>query len=152
MKKFAIFAASGFGLGFSPFAPGTAGSLPGLLSAWAIASLSTGWQVAAAAVLTAAAVPLCDVAEQHFGKKDDGRIVADEYMTFPICLIGIPWLSRPWFLAAAFIVCRIMDIAKPPPARQAQNLTGGLGIVADDAVSGLYALAVNHLLWHFLGG
>jgi phosphatidylglycerophosphatase A len=150
MKTLVILLATGFGLGWSPLASGTVGSLPGVLVAWAVASWSLGPQILTAVILAMAAVLLCEIGEQHFGRKDDGRIVADEYLTFPICLIGIPWLSHPWFLAVAFVICRLMDIVKPPPARQAQNLTGGLGIVADDVTSSLYALLVNHVLWHFI--
>ena len=152
MKKLALFFATGFGLGWSPVASGTFGSLPGMLIAWCVAPWGVGWQVLAAAVLAAVAVPLCDIGEELLARKDDGRIVADEYLTFPICLIGIPWLTHPWFLGIAFVVCRVMDIVKPPPARQAQNLTGGLGIVTDDVLSGLYALLLNHLLWRFIVG
>jgi len=150
MKKLALIPATGFGLGWSPLASGTVGSLPGVLIAWGIVSWSTGLQILTAVVMAAVAVPLCDAAEQYLGRKDDGRIVADEYMTFPICLIGIPWLNHPWFLAVAFVICRLLDIVKPPPARQAQDLTGGLGIVADDVISSLYALLINHLLWRFI--
>jgi phosphatidylglycerophosphatase A len=44
-------------------------------------------------------------------------------------------------------MARILDIIKPPPARQSQNLHGGLGIVMDDLISTLYALAANHAIW-----
>jgi phosphatidylglycerophosphatase A len=51
-------------------------------------------------------------------------------------------------LAVAFVICRILDIWKPFPAMQAQNLKGGLGIVVDDFVSTTYALVINHaLVW-----
>jgi phosphatidylglycerophosphatase A len=100
--------------------------------------------------LAAAAVPLCDQAERHFGVKDDHRIVADEYLTFPLCLVGLPWREHLWILAVAFVVNRALDVVKPPPARQAQELAGGLGIVMDDFVTCLYALALNHALCAWL--
>ena len=149
-KSVTLALATGFGLGLAPIASGTFGSLPGVLIAAAMSGLHPALQACAAAVLAAAAVPVCGAAEKVFGKKDDGRIVADEYLTFSICLIGIPWTVAPWFLAPAFVVCRIMDIVKIPPARQSQRIPGGLGIVLDDVLSSLYALAINHLLWRAL--
>jgi len=146
-SRIALLFATGFGLGHSPLASGTTGSLPGILVAGAMVRLPWYGQAVAVLVLAIAAVPLCGIAERHFGRKDDGRIVADEYLTFPLCLIGIPWAEHPAFLGVAFVVCRLADIAKPPPARQLQKLHGGAGIVMDDFVSSLYALGVNWALF-----
>lgn len=151
MSKPALFLATGFGLGLSPVASGTTGSLPGLVLALALAGLPWTLQAPIALLLVLAAIPLCDAAEKAFGTKDDGRIVADEYMTFPLCVVGIPLLQHPWFLAVAFVTARAMDVLKPAPAQQAQALPGGVGIVVDDAISGLYALALNHaLFWAYI--
>ena len=150
-KKTVVVLATGFGLGLAPVASGTAGTLPGILLLLVLAPLWNGpviWQVAAALVLALIAIPICDVAERHFGRKDDGRIVADEYLTFPICMLGLP--LNPWMLAVAFLTCRVFDVLKPPPARQFQDLPGGLGIVVDDVTSNLYSLALNHLVFQIL--
>lgn len=143
--------ATGFGLGYSPVASGTVGSLPGVLIVLALAPLPLSLQIVAAIVLAALAFPICDAGERHFGTKDDGRIVADEYLTFPICTLGLPWMAHPWLLVFAFCSNRALDIVKPPPARQAQALKGGVGITVDDIVSSLYALACNHLAWYLAG-
>lgn len=143
----AVWLATGFGLGLSPVASGTVGTLLGVPLAFALAHLSLGAQAAAAAALAVVALPICGAGERFYGTKDDGRIVADEYLTFPLCVLGLPWLAHPWLLGAAFVVNRALDIVKPPPARQAQALPGGYGIVADDILSSLYALAVNHAIW-----
>ena len=143
--------ATGFGLGYSPIASGTTGSLPGLALACVLAPLAWPGQAAAAAALAVAAIPLCQRAEALLGKKDDGRIVADEYLTFPLCLVGIPWVTQPWFLAVAFVTARVLDIIKPPPAYQSQRIKGGLGVALDDIVSTLYALGINHLIWWWIG-
>ncbi len=71
-------------------------------------------------------------------------MVADEYLTFPICMIGLPF--NPWVLLVAFISCRFFDIVKLPPANQLQRVKGGLGIVIDDVFASLYSLAVNHIV------
>jgi phosphatidylglycerophosphatase A len=147
MSRIVRWLATGFGLGYSPVASGTVGSLAGLPIVWAASFLPLSGQIALAALLTLVAIPICSHAEGQFHRKDDGRIVADEYLTFLICTLGLPWLAHPWLLGMAFVVNRILDIIKPPPARQAQELVGGLGIVTDDLISSLYALAVNHALW-----
>ncbi len=147
----AVLLASGFGLGLSPAASGTVGTLPGLLL---MALLRPCWdplvpgsllaQGVAVFCLAVLAAPLCGAAESHYGRKDDGRIVADEYLTFPIGLLGLP--LTPGVLALAFFTNRVFDVLKPYPADRLQRLPGGLGIVADDVVAALYSLAVNHLV------
>ena len=99
-------------------------------------------------LLTPLAVPVCTISERTLKKKDDGRITADEWMLYPIATIGLPLCELPWMLLTTFIVIRILDVLKLPPARQIQYLPEGWGIVADDFASQLYALAVNWgLLW-----
>lgn len=147
MKRLAILLATGLGLGYSPVASGTFGTLPGVVIAFAMANLAWPMQTLIAVVLCIAAVPICQIGEDHFGRKDDGRIVADEYLTFPICLIGLPLLENLWLLPVAFVTARVLDIIKPPPARQSQAITGGLGIAIDDVISTLYALGLNHLIF-----
>ena len=145
MRRICVFVASGFGLGLAaPFAPGTFGSLPGVALAYAVCALPTWLQIVACIGLTAMAVPFCDVAEKALGIKDDGRITADEWMLYPIALIGIPLASLPWWsMAVFFVVVRAIDIVKPWPANRLQAIPGGLGIVADDFMANLYSLAVN---------
>lgn len=152
-EKSIILAATGLGLGFSPFAPGTAGALLGLPLGLALSVFhaSVPLQIAVALVLVLLAIPVCDAAERIFGKKDDGRIVADEYMLLPICFIGQgPVLgdlslggdkaaAAVVFLVFAFVVSRIVDILKPSPCRQIQRIKGGLGIVLDDLFASIYS-------------
>lgn len=147
-----ILAATGWGLGLSPFASGTIGALPGVGIVWLAACAGVVGlkdQVVFAAALMLLAVPICHLAEHHFGRKDDGRIVADEYLTFPIGLIGLPLI--PWVVVMAFVTNRVFDILKPPPANRFQRLPGGLGIVLDDAVSAFYSLLVNHFVVWVVG-
>lgn len=145
--RFCVAAATGFGLGLSPVASGTAGALLGVPIACLMSVLNWELQALLGLALSALAIPLCHVAERVFGRKDDGRIVADEYLTFPVCVIGLPLLSHPLLLVTAFGVSRILDIVKPRPADRAQDYPGGLGIVADDFVANVYALFINHLLY-----
>lgn len=154
-ERVIVFCASGFGLGLAPVASGTAGTLPGIILVLAMVRLTAALGVSAAgalaihaviaAGLALAAIPLCGVAERHYGRKDDGRIVADEFMTFPLCMLGLP--LEPWLLAVAFVVSRGFDILKLPPARQWQSWNGGLGIVIDDVIACLQTLVVMHLFY-----
>ena len=144
----AVWIATGFGIGlFAPFAPGTFGSAPGVALAYATTRLPLWAQIAVCLALALAAVPVCGRAEKILGIRDDGRISADEWMLYPIALVGIPLADLPWWsMAAFFAVVRAIDIAKPAPARQLQSLPGGWGVVADDFAANLYSLAVNWTL------
>jgi phosphatidylglycerophosphatase A len=153
IKNIWVLLATGFGLGLSPVASGTFGALLGVPLAVALFSFITPaqWpvQAVAALLLVAVSVPICDNAEKALGgKKDDGRIVADEYLTMPLVLIGLP--LHPVMLGVAFVSHRVFDILKPWPARGLQRLPGGLGITIDDFFSSLYALAANWLLYIYL--
>lgn len=144
-----VLLATGLGFGLSPVAPGTVGTLWGILLVGLVryfhASLTL--EIAIAVVLSVLAIPLCAAAENVLKMKDDRRIVADEYMTFPLCMIALPF--TPQMLAFAFVTNRICDIVKPPPAYQFQSLKGGWGIVLDDVMAALYSLGINWLAFSF---
>ena len=145
MKKLFVFVGSGFGIGLvAPFAPGTFGSLPGVVLAYATTLLPLWLQIPVCTGLTILAVQVCDVAETALGIKDDGRITADEWMLYPIALVGIPLAALPWWsMIVFFCVIRIIDIVKPWPARGLQSISGGRGIVIDDFIANLYSLVIN---------
>ncbi len=148
IDRLAIWLATGFGLGLMPVASGTFGTLLALPIVWLFWEwIQIGWvgQSVLAVVLSLVAIPVCSAAERRFKTKDDGRIVADEYMTFPLCMIGLPW--NPWVVLMAFLSCRFFDIAKPTPADQLQRIKGGTGIVIDDVVASLYSLLFNHAIY-----
>jgi phosphatidylglycerophosphatase A len=151
MKNIWVVLATGFGLGLSPIASGTFGALLGIPLTYVIFSATGDWiiQLVIALGLVALSIPICDKAEKALGgKKDDGRIVADEYLTIPLTLIGLP--MHPVMLLVAFLSHRVLDIIKPPPARGLQRLPGGLGITIDDAISSTYALGLNWLLYLYV--
>lgn len=138
LKKIAIFIATGGGSGYSPFAPGTAGSVVGILPA-VLLSFVNPW---AAGVLIIAVILVgvwaSSEAERHFVRKDASPIVIDEIAGQMIALWLVP-LSL-WTVAAGFLLFRLFDIVKPPPARQFQDrLPGGWGVVMDDVAAGIYA-------------
>ncbi|HEY5654103.1 MAG TPA: phosphatidylglycerophosphatase A [Pontiella sp.] len=150
MKSFIKWIAIGFGTGSSPVMPGTVGTLVGLPLAWGLMFLheSPIVQSVICLALTLLSIPICGAAEKIIGGKDPGCIVADEYLTFPITVIG---LSSPWALLSGFVLHRIFDITKPPPIKQLQHIHGGFGITIDDFLAALIALGLNHLIFSFIG-
>ena len=139
--------ATGVGFGLSPIMPGTVGTLWGIPIAWGVMQLPTLWcQIGTCLILTLIAIPICGAAEKIIGGKDPGCIVADEYLTLPICYLGLPF--TPAVVIAGFVFHRIFDITKPPPIKQLQDIHGGFGITIDDFLAALLALGCNHLLFH----
>lgn len=149
MRRLVLFVATGFGLGLvAPVAPGTIGSLPGVALCYAVLALPLWLQPVVCLGFALLAVPFCGRAEEILGVKDDGRITADEWMLYPVALVGLPIAGLPWWsMALFFCVVRLVDILKPWPCRGLQAIPGGLGIVVDDLVANLYSLAVNWALY-----
>jgi phosphatidylglycerophosphatase A len=154
--RVAIFLATAGGLGYIPFAPGTWGSFAGALlygltcfllplAAKSRASLSAGAAWAAATALPVALIiALTGVwvsrrAASHSGQKDPQFVVIDEvsgqFFTYLLALAPLNWK----YLLLGLILFRVFDIWKPFPARQAESLPGGWGIMADDWMAGVYA-------------
>jgi phosphatidylglycerophosphatase A len=138
-----------FGVGFLPFAPGTfASMLP--LAAFLLIRYFCDVDIVALLFLVLAMIissVLClmfaSQAEKLEGKKDPGWIVIDEFAGQSIALLPAALLSgRGKVLAsavAAFVLFRLLDILKPPPIHEMQQIDGGLGILIDDLVAGIMA-------------
>jgi phosphatidylglycerophosphatase A len=151
-----VWIAQGFGVGWIPVAPGTFGSVLGLL--WFGLLLLTGsvWVYAAGTLAgIALSVWLCGYAEKALGQTDPGSVVLDEVAALPVCFLGwvmfVAWHtgslpSVAYFLSAqnwlltlgVFAAFRFFDVAKPWPVYQSQSLPGGWGITVDDALAGVY--------------
>jgi len=144
MPRLALAVATALGAGYAPIAPGTFGSAVGLLL-WAVLPRQPLVQLAAVAVLFAAGSWAATMAEHHFRKTDPSEVVVDEVMGMLITLTMIP--AGWWAAAAAFLLFRLFDVVKPYPVRQFERLPAGLGIMADDAMAGVYAnIALRVLL------
>lgn len=135
--------ATGLFTGHAPVAPGTAGSALGLLI-WCAGPLRAP-AVAAAVIAAAFAAGVFTAGrmERHYGD-DPSIVVVDEVVGMWISLFLIPW--NLWSAIAAFFLFRLFDIVKPPPARRAEALRGGTGIMLDDVVAGVYANLLLRLL------
>ncbi|TVP49589.1 MAG: phosphatidylglycerophosphatase A [Halomonas sp.] len=141
-----LWLATGFGLGYLPIAPGTFGSLLGIPLAWWLLGRPLGQQGAIIAVLVVLAVPVCHYAALQLGGSDPGSIVADEYVAFPIAVIGLKAARHPLVMAMAFAIFRFFDALKPPPIHYAEYVQGGVGIVLDDVVAALVSWVVLVLI------
>ncbi len=147
-----------FGLGHAPVASGTFGTLGGVVLAALAGSL---WPEHYLAIVLGLAVVLLLIgstlggwAERKWSRKDPGQYVLDEVVGY---LVAAAWPVFPGWthLGLAFLLFRITDILKPPPARQLERVKGGWGILLDDVVAGIWALlaliAVRHFFPDFLG-
>ena len=132
------------GVGKLPMAPGTWGTMLTVAILAVLPDPGAIGMLVGAVALTVVAVPISTRAESALGKKDPGSIVIDEAAGMALALVALPRTGTAWLLA--FIAFRAFDIMKPPPANRAQHLPGGLGIVADDAIAGVYANLVVQLL------
>jgi phosphatidylglycerophosphatase A len=152
--------ALGFGCGLSPVAPGTVGTL----GAWGLYTLlRPGFDDAAWAAVMLAALAVgwwaCTATARHLGSADPGAIVWDEVVAFWLVL----WLVTPagfWTQAAAFVLFRVFDAAKPGPVAWADRLfkgrpgrpigwAQGFGVLLDDLVAALCTLVVI-ALWRWV--
>jgi phosphatidylglycerophosphatase A len=151
----AVWIATVCGAGYFPIAPGTMGSAVGVLIVVALARLPVhaivlqGLIVALAALLFAIGVWSATEAEKHFGRTDPGSVVIDEVVGQMLTLLARPHGSWKWMLGG-FLLFRLFDIIKPPPARQAERFPGGWGIMLDDVFAGLYGLIVLMIVGFFV--
>ena len=147
-RRWIVFVASGAGLGYAPVASGTFGTLAGVAiypAFDAVLGVSAALYLLAFGILVGAAVWVADEAEQIFAEKDSGRIVIDEVAGYVAAMLFVP-LSVPTAVAAFFLF-RFFDIVKIWPASFFDRRPGGVGVVMDDVVSGLYANLVLRLLF-----
>jgi phosphatidylglycerophosphatase A len=131
--------ASAFGAGYSPVASGTVGSFVTVVAIWLLPL--TPLRIAVALVVVVlVGIWAGSRVERVLGKKDPGVIVIDEVAGMLLSVILLP-RTIP-VLITAFLLFRLFDIWKPFPARESQALTGGMGVMVDDLIAGVYALVL----------
>lgn len=138
--------ATGFGIGRIPIAPGTWGSLLGLLYAAGLAFLPSPWLHLVAVLATLAAVPVCGRIARRLRASDPGCVVLDEIVAFGFVFAIVPVTLLTAVIG--FVLFRLFDILKPFPVSAAERLPGGWGIVADDVVAGCIAGALLAAAWY----
>ena len=146
----ALALATSAGIGYIPIAPGTLGSLAGLLLWWLLPA-SWGVQLLVIAGLFVLGSWSAGVAEQHFSSTDPGPVVIDEVMGMLVTLFLNPvgWTGA----TIAFLLFRASDIVKPYPANRLERLHGGVGVMADDLMAAIYAnlaLRAGLGLWNWI--
>ena len=136
-ERVALLIATVGGVGRAPFAPGTVAS--------AITALALGLFTPSRPVLIVLVLAVIVLgtwaahdAERSLGAKDPGAIVIDEVAGMALSVLALP--LTPAVLLAGFLLFRVFDIVKPYPANALQRLAGGVGVMLDDVVAGLYAL------------
>ncbi|MCI0706013.1 MAG: phosphatidylglycerophosphatase A [Ignavibacteriae bacterium] len=140
--------ASGLYSGFSPIASGTIGSVVGLALYYSIPGFEALWVILPAIVVTFfLGVKASALMEKRYGH-DPAEVTIDEVVGMWIALLLLP--KDLVAISLAFFIFRIFDIVKPYPARKFDNLHGGLGIMLDDVVAGVYTVIAVHLLVHLL--
>ena len=146
----AHFLAFGFGSGLAPVAPGTFGSLVGIPIAWfLIPALSPVMYACVVVAAFGVGVWACDVTGRALGIADYGGIVWDEVVAMLIVLWFVP-LTLPWIIAA-FLLFRLFDIVKLPPASYFdRNWKHGLGVMMDDVAAAGHTVIVLLVALHFV--
>jgi phosphatidylglycerophosphatase A len=134
--KTVIFFSTGGYIGKLPFAPGTFGSVVGLVICFLLSRISVSLSALLTVVLILSAIWLSEHAERIIGEKDPGCIVIDESAGMVVTLMGLPFNAVT--AIAGFILFRLLDIVNPPPVRTIQDgLSGGAGVVMDDVAAGI---------------
>jgi len=141
--------AFGFGSGLSPKAPGTFGTLAAIPFWWLLQGLPPGWYLGLVIAAALLGFHLCGAAAEKLGVHDHGGIVWDEMVGYWLTMFLAP-AGWGWALYG-FVLFRLFDIAKPPPIRWAdQKVHGGVGIMLDDILAGLFAALVLQLTALFI--
>jgi phosphatidylglycerophosphatase A len=160
-----LWVAQGLGVGRIPVAPGTFGSVVGLLWFGLLLMPGSLWLfLAGSAAAVALSVWLCGEAERVLGQKDPGSVVLDEIAAMPVCFMGwvafVNWRTgslpgSAYFLSAhvwpltlgVFVAFRVFDVAKPWPVHQSQSLPSGWGVTIDDVLAAVYVNIVVLLIY-----
>ncbi|MCB5225748.1 phosphatidylglycerophosphatase A [Alishewanella sp. 16-MA] len=145
LGKWQHFLALGFGSGLAPKAPGTFGTLAALPLVWLLSLAGQAWLLLFILFGSLLGIYVCGKAAADVGEHDHGAIVWDEIIGFALTMLLVPisWQS----LLLGFILFRLFDILKPWPISWFdRRVHGGFGIMLDDLLAALPALAILHLL------
>jgi phosphatidylglycerophosphatase A len=150
MRRLALFVATTGGAGLSPIAPGTAGSAVGVAVFWVTRTWPLAWQLALIAVVSIVGTWAAGVAARHFNREDPGQVVIDEVAGQLVTLVATG--AGLYGTVLGFFVFRALDIVKPWPAKRFERLPGGVGIMADDLMAGVYGNIVLQIAARVLHG
>jgi len=144
LKRFILLLAAGFGAGYAPIAPGTAGTLVAIPLFLILSLISSPLYELTILAFFFLASWISGEAQRCWGRKDHPRIVIDEIMGY---LVTMLWLPRTLlFIILGFFLFRFFDIVKPPPIRLLEKVRGGYGVVLDDVLAGVYANIILQII------
>ena len=145
--KSVVWIATGFYTGNIPWAPGTFGTLPGLFVCFFLSRMPLAVSILLVAALIGLAIWIAGEAEKMLGQQDPGCIVIDEIAGMAVTLLAIPFSLQT--AIAGFLLFRFFDVIKPPPIRTIdRKVHGGVGIVMDDVIAGVFAnLVLRTGIW-----
>ena len=148
MNRFIVILATGFGVGYSPVAPGTLGTLIAIPIYYFLSEIPSPLYEVTLVGFFFVSVWVSGNAERLFGKEDDQRIVIDEVIGFLITMLWVPKTIR--FIIIGFVLFRFFDILKPFPIRRLEKrLKGGFGVVLDDVAAGVYSNIILQIISYF---
>jgi phosphatidylglycerophosphatase A len=143
--KTMLLVATGCRVGDIPVAPGTFGSIEGLIFCWLLARSALPVALVLMLAFIALAIWVSHEAERTIGRKDPGCVVIDEVAGMMVTLLGLPFTYAT--AGIGFLLFRVLDILKPFPIRNLQDgLPGGFGIVMDDVAAGVFANLILRFL------
>jgi phosphatidylglycerophosphatase A len=137
------------GTGYAPVAPATAASLAVALVWWLVAPVPLWLQACFLAGTAVLGVPIAARIARERGEDDPRCVVIDEVAGMLVTYLGVATGPAGWL--AGFLWFRVFDIVKPFPVRRLERLPGGLGIMADDLLAGVYAAVALRLTLHWTG-
>jgi phosphatidylglycerophosphatase A len=150
MKRVALFIATSGGAGYSPIAPGTAGSAVGVVVFWLTRAWPLAWQVLLIVAVSGLGTWAATLAARHFGREDPGEVVIDEVAGQLVTLVATG--AGLYGTCLGFFVFRAFDIVKPWPVNRFERLPGGVGIMADDLMAGVFGNITLRIAAHVLHG
>lgn len=143
------FCCFGFGTGYSPYAPGTLGTIAGVLIFLIIQDMGSMFYLTLVLVFFVSGILMSSYTTKALGVDDHPAIVWDEIVGYLITMCYAPddW----WWLIIGFVLFRIFDILKPWPVNLAdKHVKGGLGIMLDDVIAGIYSLTIMQIFAYIL--
>ncbi len=143
---FILLLATGFGVGYLPEAPGTFGTILSIPIYFFLSEISSPGYEFILIGFFLLSIWISKKAESYFKKRDDQRIVIDEMMGFLITMLWLP--KTIYSIGIGFFLFRLFDILKPFPIRPMERrCEGGIGVVLDDVLAGVYANISLHIIY-----
>ncbi len=149
LDRLAVLAGTGLYTGYFPVASGTFGTLVGVVLFILISGSPPLFYWTVVLVVVAAGIWSAGRCERIFGQKDSSQVVIDEIAGYLVAMFAVP--AKPGWILAGFVLFRVADVIKPPPAGYAdREMKGGTGVMLDDLVAGAYTwLALQAALMLF---